>query len=164
MQATEPRTYERTLYEARLDAECYATSHVLHVRMWRRFRLVARIISGFAGSAAFGGWLAAMPEMAGSAGLVLALVAALDQAIDPSDKIAAHKVAAQRYADLRKNSLDGQMALAEFDGHLEQIKAEDDAGIQALLIRACNMVLRGAGRNDYLIQETRLQRFIAFFA
>ena len=161
---TQPRTYERTLYEARLDAECYATSHGLHLRLWRRFRLFSRIVNGFAGSAAFGGWVAAEPQLAGLAGLVLALATAIDQAIDPSEKIALHKMAAQRYADLRKDSLSGEISLSEFDRRLESIKAEDEAGIQALLVRSCNMVLRAAGREDHLIKETRLQRFIAFFA
>lgn len=164
MSTTETRTYERTLYEARLDAECYATCHELHVRLWRRFRLLMRMINGFAGSAAFGGWVAAKPELAGAAGLVLALATAIDQAIDPSEKIAMHKMAAQRYAELRRESLAGSMQLVEFDQSLEQIKAEDEAGIQALLVRACNMVRRGAGRNDHLIEETRWQSFIANLA
>lgn len=164
MNTIETRTYERTIYEARLDAECYAVSHGLHARLWRRFRLLMRIINGFAGSTAFGGWLAAKPELAGISGLVLALATALDQALDPSEKIAMHRAAAQRYGDLRKSSLDGGLVLTEFDSRLEAIKADDEAGIDALLVRACNLVLRGAGRNDHLISETHWQRFVAFFA
>lgn len=164
MPPAENRIYERTLYEARLDAECYSTSHGLHARLWRRFRLVMRIVNGFAGSAAFGGWIAAKPELAGVAGLVLALMVALDQGLDPSEKIAMHKIAAQRYAELRTASLDGSTCLAEFDSKFERIKAEDEAGIDALLVRACNLVLKAAGRSDHLIKETRLQRLIAFFA
>ena len=163
--APEAKTYERTMYEARLDAECYAVSHDLHARFWRRVRLVIRIVIGFMGSAAFGGWLAIRPDVAGIAGLAVALLTAVDQALEPSDKIAMHRVASGRYIDLKRDSIaDDRMTLQEFDAKLEAIKAEDEAGIDALLVRAFNRVVQAAGRPDCQIAETGWQRFVAFFA
>lgn len=160
----EKQTYSRSLYEARLDAECYAVSHDLHARLWRRFRVLIRLLVGFSGSAAFGGWLATRPDISGLAGLVLAFLAALDQAIDPADKIARHRAMAQRYLDLKRESTSGAMPLAEFDARLDGIKAEDEAGIDALLLHAYNRVVVSAGRPDYRLHESRWQRLIAFFA
>lgn len=156
--------YPRTLYEARLDAECYAVSHELHARLFRRLRTVLRVAFGFAGSAAFGGWLATRPDVAGAASLVVAALVALDQALDLSEKIAGHRVQTQRYAGLRRDSLAGDMTLAEFDQRLEQIKAEDEAGFDALLVRAFNRVVRAAGQPAFQRPETWPQRMLAFFA
>ena len=159
------QTYPRTLYEARLDAECYAVSHELHARLWRRFRTLLRLVQGFAGSTAFGGWLATRPDVAGASGLLVALLTAIDQAVDPSERIALHRVAAQRYQELRRDSISRvEMGLNEFDARLEAIKADDEAGIDALLVRAYNRVLIAAGRRDFCQPETRWQRFVAFFA
>lgn len=157
-------SYPRTIYEAMLDAECYATSHALHIRLWRRVRTLLRFVNALAGSAAFGGWVANQPEFAGVAGLVLAIATAIDQAIEPAEKIAAHRVAGQRYTDLRRDSMLAKMELDAFDARLEEIKAGDEAGIQSLLVRACNMVLMGAGRTECLIKETLFQRFVSFFS
>ncbi len=153
-----------THYEARLDAEAYAVSHELHARLFRRFRLVVRIAVGVSGSTAFGGWLAASPSVAGVSGLVLALLVALDQAVDPSEKIVRHRVAAQRYAELRRESMRREMTVPEFDERLEAVKADDEAGIDALLTRAFNRVVAAAGRKDHAVRETCWQRFVAFFA
>lgn len=165
MNTTETSTYARSLYEARLDAECYAVSHNLHARMWRRFRMALRIIAGFSGSAAFGGWLATKPEISGIAGLLVAMLTAIDQAIEPTDKIAAHIMAAQRYISLKSDSIaNARMTIEEFDARLESIKADDAAGIDALLTRAFNRVVRSVGRSDYQVHESLWCRFVAFFA
>lgn len=158
-------SYPRTLYEARLDAECYAVSHELHARLWRRFRTAFRLVQCFFGSTAFGGWLATRPDVAGTSGLVLALLVAVDQAIDPSEKIARHRLAAQRYQELRRDAIAcADMPLAEFDARLEAIKADDEAGIDALLVHAFNRVVVAAGRRDHCLPESTWQRFVAFFA
>lgn len=156
--------YPRTLYEARLDAECYCVSHELHARLFRRMRTLVRVVLGVCGSAAFGGWLATRPDVAGVSGLVVAALIALEQAVDFSEKVARHRAQARRYAALRQASISRDMALAEFDVQLEQIKADDEAGLDALLVRAFNRVVSGAGRGAYMLPETRLQRLVAFFA
>jgi len=159
------KTYERTLYEARLDAECYAVSHDLHARLWRRVRLANRIIIGFMGSAAFGGWLAIRPDIAGIAGLAVALMTAIDQAFEPSDKIATHRAASRQYIDLKRESIaNSQMTLNAFDAALESIKSGDEAGIDALMTRAFNRVVVAAGRPECCIHESFGQRFVSFFA
>jgi hypothetical protein len=157
------QTYPRSLYEARLDAECYAVSHELHARLWRRFRTLTRLCVGFSGSAAFGGWVATRADIAGMAGIALAFLAALDQAIDPSDKIARHRAMAQRYQELKRAAAAG-MELALFDARLDAIKAEDEAGIDALLTRAFNRVVVAAGRPEFKLAESTWHRFVAFFA
>lgn len=159
------QTYPRTLYEARLDAECYAVSHELHARLWRRFRTLLRLAQGFGGSTAFGGWLATSPDVAGVSGLVLALLVAVDQAIEPSEKIARHRVAAQRYLELKRDAVaNPDMVLSAFDARFEALKAEDEAGIDALLVMACNRVIAASGRPGFALPESRWTRFVAFFA
>lgn len=157
--------YPRTLYEARLDAECYAVGHELHARLWRRFRTFMRFVAGLSGTAAFGGWLATRPEVAGLAGLAIGVLTALDQAIDPSEKIARHRMTAQRYHELKRDAVaHPAMPLHEFDARLEAIKSEDEAGIDALMLRAFNRVVAASGQTAYGLPESRLCRFIAFFA
>ncbi len=156
--------YPRSIYEARLDAECYAVSHELHARLFRRMRTAVRVVVGVCGSAAFGGWLATRPDVAGLSGLVVATLIAVEQAMDFSEKVARHRVQAQRYSALRQESIKRDMGLAEFDAQLEQVKAEDEAGLDALLVRAFNRVVSGAGRGAYKLPETRWQRLVAFLA
>jgi hypothetical protein len=158
------QSYERSLYEARLDAECYAVSHELHARLWRRFRTLTRLLVGFTATGAVAGWLATRPDIAGMSALGIAFLAALDQAIDPSDKIARHRLMAQRYIELKRKAIAVEMAVAEFDSALEAIKAEDEAGLDALLVRAFNRVVVSAGRPDFRLPESIWQRFVAFFA
>lgn len=161
---TKPDSYERTLYEARLDAEAYAVAHELHARLYRRARTLARVLITVSGSAAFGGWLATRPDVAGVAGLVIAVLVALEQALDLSERIARHRIQAQRYADLRRESHRRDMTVSEFDDLLESIKGADEAGLDALLVRAFNRVVIAAGRPAYQQPESRWHRFVAFFA
>lgn len=163
MSATSATHYPRTLYEARLDAECYAVSHELHARLFRRFRMWVRIAVTLSGTAAFGGWLAVRPDVAGIAALVVAVLVAIEQTIDPSDKIARHHISKQRYAGLRRESLRQEMTLAEFDERLEEIKAEDEAGIDALLVCAFNRVVHATGQHAFKVEKSLMQRFVSFF-
>lgn len=156
------RNHQRTLYEARLDAEFYAVFHARHISFWRKFRALIRFAAALVSAGAVASWLNKSPNLAALSGLSIAVLTALEQVLDPSEQLARHKEFARRYRLLTANR---SFDLAGFDAALAAIHADVDApGFDALRVPVFNDVVRASGRPDYIIKTTAWQRFVNLVA
>jgi len=155
-------TSSRTLHEINLDIR-YGARYGL--RMRRLFSVIKNTITFLellGGSAAFGAWLANRPALAGAMGLVLAVVAALNQTIQPAENRAMCSELHRRYTELDR--LAPTLDVAALEDRLRDLRETDAPEIEALRTVAFNDNLRENGYDSGFADETRWGRFVAFFA
>jgi hypothetical protein len=154
--------YERSQYEACMDARYQVVLHDKHVRFYKRARAGITFISLAGGSTALVGAVGNHPTALAIAGFGVALVSFLDVSIDFAARAAEHGTVKKRYlALLRKSGL----SLEEFDAELLRIDEEEDVSeIDALRMPAYNENVRNQGREECQRAETRWQRFMGVIA
>lgn len=159
------QVYDRTLYEARLDARFYQQFHTRNARLFRHLYKVFSAITLLSGMAAVTLLVKATPALAATVGLVFAVITVLDNIITPAENAAKHDAWAEKYGMLFAESEVSTMTLTEFDGRLHTLIAQaDTGGIVALRALAYNDNVIAVGRQSYAIPLTTWQRFVAALA
>lgn len=134
----------RTAQDIEFDI-CYGARYALRQRrFFARLQGAFSAINLLAGSAAFGGWLAKQPELAGVAGLLIAVVAVLDHIVKAGMHAADAQRAHKTFSALLARARAGEDALA-LERDLAEAQAEDSPEIEALRMPAWNDVLLQMG-------------------
>lgn len=154
--------YERTHYEAEMDAKFRNRIHGLHCAIYRRLRYVLNFTSLLAGGGAAALAFHDFPLALRALGLLVAVCSALNLVLDPATKMAAHQALAQRYQRLVKQA--PKLKLEELDEALADIAVDDISVIGGLRTPAYNANVIAAGRYDYVRTPTQWERLIAAFA
>ena len=153
--------YERTNFEALLDARYYARLHERHARLYRRIRIAIIVVTLFAGSTAFASAMGNKGIGVGIAGAVVTLMSILDVAFDFGTCAAAHKEHRRRYLKLIR---DWPADLAAADRRLAELEAKSPGEIENLRNPSYNDNLRSNGRYSEMLKLTFFERVMSFLA
>ncbi len=154
---TTPKTHERTLYEARLDADYEVRLQELHQRLFGRLNTAATLITLLAGTTAFAGVLQQQPQWSAWAGVALAALALVSALGNLGARAEAHRAQRRRYLELL--AVQG-LDLDAFDAELLRIGQDDPPTIEALRVPAFNANLQRHGRTDWLQPVSLWQRVV----
>ncbi len=154
---------ERTRYQIELEIRYGMRLDELHRRFYARLASALTFALLLAGSAAFGGYIAALPELAGAAGLVVAALTLAEVVLRPGERGAYASALARQFGVLRATA--GELTIDDLSRRLSELQCETLPGeIEALRGVAMNDVLREHGHSDELLALSRWQRVIAVLA
>jgi len=161
---------ERSHYEAMADIQYAIRLQLLHERMFRRAKGIATVIAILATSSAFAGVFEALrrarPVEAGyliiGAGIVLALLGAIDIVFDLSGKAWQHCHQRKRYGQLAARAQ--SLKLAKLDAEIASVAVDDLPEIEALRVPAFNDVQRSLGHGSNAKKLTLVQWLAAMVA
>jgi hypothetical protein len=157
--------YERSLYEARLDAQFYVAWHGRNARFFRHVRGLLAFVSLTAGTAAITLLLRQSAALAAVSGAAIAAVAILDRVIGAGDLVFQHNAAAAQYDTLLAQTQRAPVPLAEFDARLSEIGAGVTFySVWALRATAYNDNVKAVGRDDYVMRRTPWEWFVSLLA
>lgn len=155
------RDYERTIYEARLDAAYNAVACEKHATLLTRITMLANAITIGGSTAAFVAWKTNHPGISVIAGGVLGALGVWSVVSDYPGRAATFRAQRRRYLEAR-DSKDSK--LDEFDRKLRAIEADDPPMYAALKHAAYNENVTSAGRPDYAVPMGRWRRLVAWLA
>lgn len=158
----EPRYDERTHYEAMGDISYNCRYFLLQQRFFGKLAGTFRFISIVSGSTAFAGFVSVSPELSGGAGVVVAVVTALDIIINPGQKAYACNEVMRRYRELERQAK--KLDLDALEERLVELRAMEVPSIEALRVPAYNDSCTERGRTDELLPVKWWHRFAALLA
>ena len=155
--------HERSLYEARLDAQYYEIFHLRNARFFSHLRTLFSIILLVSGTAAFTLMIRADELVAAVVGSTIAILTILDHVIGPAARVVKHEHQAAQFAALLAEGRG--LDLEAFDAQLAALRTSDDVnGLDVLRCVAYNDNVNAAGRESYAFKLTPWQRFAALLA
>ena len=161
----EPRIYERTIYEARLDIAYGQRFHELNERFFRHVDFAFGFVGLFGGAAVFSATIGQWPAIAVISSALVAAGAIIERLIRPVDAAAMHRQWREKFADLLMRVDSGEATqLAQIDSGLRLLQGRGPNGVYALAPTAYNLTVASSGRTDYQMPVSTWQRLIAFFA
>lgn len=156
-------TNDRTRYQIELEIRYGMRLDELHRRFYARLGSALTFALLLAGSAAFGGFVAAQPAFAGAAGLAVAVLTLIEVVLRPSERAAYASALARQFGALRASA--AELTTDDLERRLAVLQCEALPGeIDALRSVAMNDVLREHGHDDELLAPSRWQRVIAVLA
>jgi hypothetical protein len=150
----------RTAHDIEFDLRYGARYALRQRRFFARLQGVFSAINLLSGSAAFGGWLVEQPELAGVAGLVVAVVTVLDHVIKAGEHATAAQHAHKAFAVLLARLRAGEDADA-LDRALIELQGEDGPELELLRIPAWNDALLEMGYDQAQCDRLTLRQRLA---
>lgn len=138
-------TQIRTLEQAVADVRYGIEFGRLNERFWQRIDTTLNLVQVLAGAMALAGALSRADVLA-AAGLAMAVVSALQIALQPGRRAAGFLVARQAFHALNKRAW--QFSVDEIDAALEDLRATAPQGLDALALPALNAVNRQHGQAE----------------
>lgn len=156
----EPRIYERTLHEARMDADFNVRLNEMQECLLTRLHWLLSLLCLVAGTTAFTGWLALRPALAGVSGLAVAVLSLVSTLTNLQGRAAVHRAQRRRYLELLSRD---EPDLKTFDACMRMIETDDPVTINVLRVPAYNDNLRRHGQPDYALPENFFHRMFSAF-
>ncbi len=161
----EPRTYERTAYEAKLDVAYGVCFNEINARFYRHLDLIFGFIGLFGGTAVFTAAIGDWQGVSLVAGALVAASAIFERLIRPVEQALRHDEMTRRFVELRV-LIEGQpgMSIEAINSGLYALQGSGPSGIASLAPIAYNQVVTSAGRTDFQIEISFWQRLVAVLA
>lgn len=150
------------LYRALFDIQYAMRLDALHARFWGRVKITFAIVSLVGGSAAFAAYFSNRPGMAAFAGLVLAVVAVLNQVLAPADRVARFNEFYRRFAELK--SLVNDLPIKDLEHRLARLRAENLPVFETLRRAAYNDAMTELDLQGEPFALTGWQKVLVAFA
>lgn len=147
----QPRTYDRTKYEASLDVQYACVLNRLNEKLYNRLDAALGLVGLAGGSSAVAAGYGGHAELTVVIGAVLATLSIVERVIGASRKAEVHRQAQASFAELAARA--PSMSLQDIDADLARLRAATPDGIDGLSAVAYNRNLTTHGRTDYLIAE-----------
>jgi hypothetical protein len=153
--------YDRTHYQALLEAKFHARYNDLNESLYRQLDRILTATSLLAGAGAFVNLLTKVPGLTEIAGLIFSVAAIVQALSTPGVRAVEHRELARRFQQLvsQAPSLD----LSALDRELNELRAGAPNGFESLNPIAQNDVLRSEGHAK-LVRVSAWNEFLAFFA
>lgn len=158
----EPRTDDRTHYEASLDASYAACYMHLQERFYKKVKGLMVFMNLFASSAAGAAFYTKDPTLAAYVALAITVMTIADVIVSPSDRIAQSNELYRRYTELHRQSK--KLTMEEIDERLGDLRAYTAPSIESLRVPAYNQVVHEISRHDYALPMTLMQRVMRVIA
>lgn len=152
------RTQAQAVAEVRYAIEYGA----MNERLWQRLDTALNLTQATAGALALAGAMATQGRAAAVAGVVLAIVSALQLTLQPTRRSVAFRDVRLGLHDLAKRAW--QLPLAELDAALEDVRKTAPQGLAALGRPAFNAVQRQHGHADKVLPLRWHERLAAALA
>ena len=150
----------RAAHDIEFDIRYGARYALRQARFFSRLQGAFTAINLLAGSAAFGGWLARQPELAGAAGLVIAVLAVLDHVVRAGAHAADARHAHGAFTALLARLRCGEEATA-LEGALADLQGQAGPEVESLRIPAWNDVLLEMGHQPDQLDALTLRQRLA---
>ena len=161
----EPRIYERSIYEARLDIAYGVRFQELNEILYRRIDTLFGFIGLFGGSAALSAALGQWQAGGIAAGGLVAVSAICERLIRPAERVAVHQQWRKKFNELQVSVESTAVTQLEaVDAGLRLLQGQAPSGVSALAPIAYNLTVLSAGRTDYVMPVSRWQHFVAWLA
>lgn len=153
---THTQASERTLAVAVSEVRFGIQYGLLNERYWQHLDTALNLLQIGAGALALAGALAQGALATSIAGVMIAVVSALQLSLQPTRRSVAFRDARARFHDLHARAWG--LTLRELDAELEALRRDAPVGMRALLLPAQNIVHQQIGAQDVVLPLTWGQR------
>ena len=150
--------YNRSHYEATLDARYGQRLNYLHAKLYGKINASLNFVNLISGTAAFGAFTSEKPNIILWIGVIISISSILSTLLSPATKSAEFADKSRQYAKLLV--IAPELNEAELDKQIRQLQSDTTPIIEAIRIIAYNDNLRESGREDYLATTNIWQKLL----
>lgn len=149
-------------YKTLLEVEYGCRLHLLHERLFRRIKGFLLGANIFFGTAAFATVVSPTSKMAAWFGLFVAVASVLDLVVSPGDRAQKHDQLWGAFSKLR--TIGEGLEVQDLCRKVKELQALPCQELESLRSVAYNDVMRQVGREDNLMRESLLPKFMRVLA